>query len=249
MNLPEKRLQLLLTMQRNKTNFRTESTPKLQNLYYPTAYHSTNLESKSKGVTILLAKHCPFQVTDTLIDDKGNFLFLKGTCKGRRLTLANLYAPYTGRVSFFREIVQLLTGFQDGTLILGGDFNVPLNPLLDTSNGISSLPYSALRAIKTQLQTLLLHDTWRILFPDGKDYTFFSTPHNKYSRIVYLFISQNDLPILQRACIDPMFLSDHHSISIHIAFPETYSRSRSWKLDPCLLTNPSMAVEVERGIK
>lgn len=78
-------------------------------------------------------------------------------------------------------------------LILGGDFNVSLNSLQDTSNGAFSLPYKALRSIKSQLQDLLLHDSWRTLNPNGRDFTFFSNPHQWYSRIDYLFISQKDL--------------------------------------------------------
>lgn len=139
--------------------------------------------------------------------------------------------------------------FQEGILILGGDLNVPLNPLQDTSTGTYSLPYAALRSIKSQLQMLLLHDSWHFLNPNGRDYTFFSAPLNKYSRIDYLFISQNDLTILQHTSIDPMFLSDHHPILMTIAFPDIHPRPQSWKLDPALLTDPSVMAEVELHIK
>lgn len=134
-----------------------------------------------------MGKNCPLQITDTMTDNQGRFLFLKGSCKGRKLTLANIYAPNSGQVSFFKKFILKLTTFQEGTLILGGDFNVSLNPLLDTSNGNSSLPYSALKTIRTELQTLTLHDTWRTLYPYCKDFTFFSIPHDKYSRIYYFF--------------------------------------------------------------
>lgn len=123
LNTPEKRSQLLLSMQRNKadimflqeTHFHTDSTPKLRNHYFPTAYHSTNLLSKSKGVSILLAKHCPFQLIDTMTDEKGIFIFLKGSYMGRRLRLANIYAQNSRQVTFFRDITKSLTTFQEGT--------------------------------------------------------------------------------------------------------------------------------------
>lgn len=121
-----------------ETHFRTDLTPKLRNHYFPTAYHSTNLLPKSKGVSILLA------LIDSMTDEKGIFIFLKGSDMGRRLTLANIYIPNSRQVTFFCDITKSLTTFQEGTLILGGDFNIPLNPLLDTSNGKSSLPYAAL---------------------------------------------------------------------------------------------------------
>lgn len=113
--------------------------------------------------------------------------------------------PNMGQVSFFRSTLQKLSSFQEGLLVLGGDFNAPLNPLHDTSAGTSTMPYNALRAIKSQLQELSLHDSWRMLHPNVKDLTFYSAPHNQYSRLDYLFLSQRDLPMLITATIDPMF--------------------------------------------
>lgn len=124
-----------------------------------------------------------------------------------------------------------------------------MNPLQDTSTGTSSLPYAALRSIKSQLQDLLLHDSWRTLNPNNGDFTFFSVPHNWYSRIDYLFISQNDLPLLKSTFIDPMFLLDHHPIFMTISFPEIHDHPQSWRLNPSLLTDPSIAEQVKLCIK
>lgn len=257
LNTPEKRSKLLLNISRSKadivfvqeTHFRSDAIPKLRNPYYPTVYHASNPLHKSKGVSILIAKRCPFQITDTLVDQKGRYLFLKGSLFGKTITLANIYAPNIRQVPFFRTITDLLTNFQEGTLVLGGDFNAPLSPIQDTSTGTSSLPYTALKTIKSQLRCLLLHDTWRTKNPDGKDYTFYSIPHNRYSRIDYLFLSQTDLPLLHQTSIDPMFISDHHPISLTLKFPATSPRSNTWRLDLSLLTDPSIAAEIEKRLQ
>lgn len=76
----------------------------------------------------------------------------------------------------------------------------------------------ALRAINKQLQELTLHDTWRTLNPKEKDYTFYSNPHNRYSRLDYLFLSQRDLPMLLKTTIEPMFISHHYPIIMSIDF-------------------------------
>lgn len=256
LNIPEKRSQLLLSMHKNKadivflqeTHFRTSSIPKLSNYRFPTSIHASNNSTKSKGVSLLFAKNCPFHVTDTCIDSEARYLFVKGTLHGKRLTLANIYAPNTKQVPFFRSTLRKLTLFQDGILILGGDFNVPLNPLHDTSTGSSSLPYSALRAIKSQLTELSLHDSWRTLHPNEKDFTFFSTPHNRYSRLDYLFISQRDLPMLTTTTIDPMYLSDHHPISMTLAFSHTQPRHHIWRLDPSLLTDTATMTAIQQRL-
>lgn len=227
LNTPEKRSKLLLTMHRLKANviflqethFRSNNTPKLSNAQYPTVLHATNPLHKTKGVSILIAKNCPFQIKDSLIDTDGRYLFIKGSLHNKTITLANIYAPNKHQVPFFRSVTNSLTTFQEGTLILGGDFNVPLNPIQDTSSGASTLPYTALREIKSLLKKLLLHDTWRTMNPDVKDYTFYSTPHNRYSRLDYIFLTQNDLPQIHHTSIEPMTISDHHPISLSLRLP------------------------------
>lgn len=245
LNTPEKRSQLLTSLKHSKahivliqeTHFRTDSIPKLQNRYFPTSIHASNIEAKSKGVTTLISNQCPFLITDTLKDPLGRYLFIKGTLHQLPYTIANIYAPNKGQVAFFKTTLQLLASFQVGTLIVGGDFNIPLTPAMDTSNGSSFLTYRALRAIKLQLHNLLLHDTWRTMHPKTRDYTYFSPPHAKYSRLDHFFISQNDLTNLTNATIEPSILSDHNPISMTLQLATTNTKTRIWRLDSSLLTD------------
>lgn len=151
LNTPETRTQLL-TLQKTKahivfiqeTHFRSDNVPELQSNFFPTAYHASKEDSKSMGVSILISKHCPIQVLDIQRNDKGKYIFLKGSLHS----------------------LQHLTSFQTGILIVGGDFNVALSPSQDTSAGSYSMTYRALRAIKIQLSDLTLHDTWHTLHPN-----------------------------------------------------------------------------------
>ena len=137
LNTPEKRSRFLYTIQREKahlvliqeTHFRADSIPKLHSRFYPMAHHAANVEAKSRGVSILVSKHCPFQISDVQRDTSGRYLFLKGTLYGKSYTIANVYAPNSKQVSFMRDVFYQLTAFTSGTLIVGGDFNTPLSPL------------------------------------------------------------------------------------------------------------------------
>ena len=180
-----------------ETHFKTDRIPKWHVREFPSMFHATNSLAKTKGASILIAKHISLEITDTLIDKDGRYVFVKGSLWNTPLTLANIYAPNTAQVSFFREMSTILTSFQEGCLLLGGDFNLAINPIVDTSTGASSMPYKALKQVKKQLQDLSLHDTWRLLNPSGRDYSFFSTPHNRYSRLDYLFITQKDIHLLK----------------------------------------------------
>lgn len=120
-------------------------------------------------------------------------------------------------------------------LILGGDFNVPLTLLLDTSSGSSCLMYRTLRAIKTQLDLLTLHDSWRTLHPTVKDYTFYLPLHTKYSRIDFFLITQEDLIRLTDASIEPMVLSDHHPITMMLSWQGESLGRPVWRMDDSIL--------------
>lgn len=125
LNIPEKRSKLFYFLQRSKihvaliqeTHFRTDSIPKLYNHQFPLVYHASNTEAKSKGVSILISKQCPLQVTEVQRDSQGRFLFIKGTLHHRPVTIANIYAPNSQQVAFFRDTFQQLLSFQSGTLM------------------------------------------------------------------------------------------------------------------------------------
>ena len=157
LNSPEKRSALLRELKKGKSNFvllqethfKTHHVPKLTDSTFSRAIHATNDLAKSKGVTILIHKEAPFQLTDQQVDPEGRFVFIKGTYGGIPLTLANVYFPNRAHLTFCRQVIQQLQCFAVGCIVLGGDSNIPLNPLVDKSNSKSSIKYRTLRQIKT----------------------------------------------------------------------------------------------------
>lgn len=155
LNIPEKRRTLLKELKKGKprfvflqeTHFKTQQIPKMTDSFFTQAYHATNDLAKSKGVSILIGREASFELTDKLIDPEGRFIFLKGNCCGKPITLANVYFPNTAHLTFCRKIVGQLKDFGSGCIILGGDFNVPLNPLSDTSTGKTYITYKILKQI------------------------------------------------------------------------------------------------------
>lgn len=152
------------------------------------------------------------------------------------VTIANIYNTNTQQVGFFQQTLLKLSDFAKGMIILGGDFNAPLSPTLDSSTGTASLSYRALSQIKLQQSTLNLQG---ILHPADKDYTFYSTPHYKYSqnRLRYIFISQQDIPRLHSVTIEAMILSDHHPVTTSLCFRKPTHNTKICRLDPTLLSD------------
>lgn len=199
-----------------ETHFKDKNIPKLTDNIYTKAYHSTNPLAKTKGVSILLNKDAPFELKHQLIDPEGRYLFLKGTWEGSPITLANVYFPNTSHVPFCGKIIEELKWFAEGCVLLGGDFNIPLSPLRDTYSGHTHVSYRLLKRMKTLLQSLTLVDAWRSMHPSEKDFTFYSAPHKRYSRIDMIFVSQRDLGNLLAAEIGIIALSDHAPTAISV---------------------------------
>ena len=98
LNIPEKRSKLLLLLKKSKadiiflqeTHFKSNNCPTFTDKRFPLILHTTNPNSKSKGVSILISKYCPFQILDTKTDNEGRYLFVKGSLYNKPVTLANI---------------------------------------------------------------------------------------------------------------------------------------------------------------
>lgn len=256
LNIPERRSTLLRELKKGKpqfvflqeTHFKTNNIPKLTSPQFPRAFHATTPDSKSKGVTILIGRDTPFKLNEQLCDPEGRFVFLKGTYNDLPLTLANVYFPNKSHITFCQLIVRRLQEFADGCIILGGDFNVPLNPLLDTSNGRTCITYKILKKIKSLLHKLQLVDSWRFLNPDGRDYTHFSIPHNRYARLDCIFVPQRDLSKISAAKIGTQTISDHAPISLTLDLQNSSRRQQTWRLNTSLLSDPTLLPVITNNI-
>ncbi|CAH2316645.1 Hypothetical predicted protein, partial [Pelobates cultripes] len=192
-----------------ETHFHAPQAPKFSNRYYPTGYFAHNPSNKSKVVAILLSADIQFQLEAEVKDTEDRYLFLEGKIGDSRITPANLYLPNKGQKQFLTFALRTLETFGEGTIIIGGDFNAPLDPRTDTSKGTSKIPDHVLRGMRTLLSDHQLADFWRILHHADRDYTYYSAPHRSYSRIDYFFTQHRDLDTLISARIEPMTWSDH----------------------------------------
>lgn len=179
-----------------ETHFRENKFPILKNRFYPTVYHSTYSEAKSRRVSILISANLPWSLVEVLTDPLGRFLFLKGQIGGVRVTIANLYAPNCQQDTFIKKHLPTLRKFAKGQLIVGGDLNNPLLPAEDTSMSRSSITPGTRKAIHLVLHTSQLVDAWRLFHPGERDY-FYSRVHDSYWRIDYFLIPHNQLQAIK----------------------------------------------------
>ncbi|CAH2315277.1 Hypothetical predicted protein [Pelobates cultripes] len=156
---------------------------------------------------------------DRSTNPQGRYLFLKGKIQNRKYTFATLYVPNQNQAQHIRMTLYKLSSFTEGTLIVGGDLNVPLHPLLDSSTGHS----------------LRLVDCWRATHPADREYTHYSALHKRYERIDYLFLQQEQLSALQSTEIGTALWLDHGPVTLAMDSPQVRPATWTWRLQDSLL--------------
>lgn len=198
----------------HETHFRDDKLPVLKNTFFPMTYHSTFPTEKVRGAFILPSARIPWTHLDTWTDPEGRFILLKGVIGTVKVTLANFYVSNSQQDLFISWQLRALREFTEGHLILGGDFNIPLIPTEDTSSETSSILPGTWKQIAKSLHNAQLVDAWRIFHPDERDYTFFSAPHQVYSRINYFLIPHTQLHAIRDTSIGSITWTDHAPVMI-----------------------------------
>lgn len=93
------------------------------------------------------------------------------------VTLVNLYLPNANHSVFLELALAKLGEFTEGAVIVGGNMNLTLDPVLDASRNASHISYEVLKQVKKNFHAFHLVDIWRIVHPNQRDYTFYSHPH------------------------------------------------------------------------
>lgn len=147
-----------------------------------------------------------------------------------------MYAPPCSSKEFYKRIFDLLAFESAGVTICAGDFNMTLNPGLDTTNQKRKITATE-RWIKKRIQDLGLIDVWRHFHNRERQYAFYSSRHNVYSRIDYLFMHNSDRHRLKECEINPRDLSDHSTVYLKLHL-DSRPKSTIWRLNVGMLNDP-----------
>ena len=98
----------------------------------------------SRGVAILVRNTLDFTLKSVQSDEEGRFLCLEAIIQDQLFLLINIYTPNTSteQTSFFRKLSDLINSdelYEQCKIIIGGDFNVTLDPSKDFSGGNPAL--------------------------------------------------------------------------------------------------------------
>ena len=194
----------------------------------------------SCGTAILISNKANCTVLSTIPDPQGRFIISKVQVDDKVYVLVNIYAPNKDKdsVQFFRKLFTMLqTNNLDSeeNIILGGDFNCPLNPILDKRGGIMIPRKSAVDSIESLQNELDLVDIWRVKNLQTKSYTWSQKSPTILCRLDYWLISNNLCDFVNSTDIIPAIKTDHAAIGLVLGEIGEVKGPGMWKMNASLL--------------
>ena len=194
----------------------------------------------SCGTAILINNKANCSVLHTIPDPLGRFIISKIKVDDKVYVLVNIYAPNKDKesVQFFRKLhtlLQIENLDSEENIILGGDFNCPLNPNLDKRGGIMIPRKSVVNSIECVQNELDLVDIWRVKNPETRSYTWSQKSPTILCRLDFWLISNNLCDFVNSTDIIPAIRTDHAAISLILGEIGEAKGPGMWKMNVSLL--------------
>ena len=200
--------------------------------------HGDNL---SRGVAILFSNKNVVVSQSIYSDPNGRIIIIEATLKDISLTLVNIYAPNKDSPMFFKELFQKLDLCEQCDKVIGGDFNVVMDPVADRHNCRESHT-SAMKTLNNYVSLLDYNDVWRTLHTETKEYTWRRKKFkgsNEYicARLDYFLVTQSICGRVTKAEHCSGLKSDHLMITLNIRTDTPIRGKGFWKHNAKLLEN------------
>ena len=208
----------------------------------------------SKGVMILLRNNIKAEIIKYKADYKGRFIVSNMKVNDKNFVLINVYAPNrdNDQINFYADLDKVLDSEieNDSTLILGGDWNVVLDPDKDKRGGStdSAIKRNVRENVKFLLEKYALSDIWRIKNPKKARFTYRQKTPLIQSRLDYWTISENTADFVEDCEIITSPSPDHSAITLHIKnIPEKNRGPGLWKFNNSLLEDETYVKNIKHN--
>ena len=134
-------------------------------------------------------------------------------------------------------------------IIVGGDFNCPINPIIDKKGGLLTPRKLVVDSIKCFQDNFDLIDIWPVKNPGVKSFTWSQKSPRIFCRLVYWLISNNLQDLVISTDICPAIKTDHAAIIIEVGLKDNQVKGpRLWKMNCAILDEESYINEVTQKI-
>ena len=193
-------------------------------------------KSNSRGVAILLSSNFEYQVLSFKKDTGGNFVNVLLKLSTMTLNLTSLYGPNSDNPNFFNQIQNLVASESGDYDIICGDFNLVLNPHMDTFNYKHINNPNARQKVLNMIDDLNLSDIYRQFHPTTRRYTWRRKNPVKQARLDFFLASSSILDIVKGCDVKLSYRSDHSMIELELILNHFVKGKGIWKFNNSLLS-------------
>ena len=199
-------------------------------------------------MAILIKKNFEYQILDSYYDNSKNIISVDLKLENATLKVINIYGPNIDSPWFYENLNDLVKNNHLDYTIVCGDFNLVLNPNMDSHNYKAINNPRALARLLDMISEQNLKDTFRLLQPSTRRYTWRRKIPIKQARLDYFLCSDNLCDHIKSSVIKPGYRSDHSIIELKIILCNFKRGRGTWKLNCSLLENKEYLIMVNNLI-
>ena len=207
-------------------------------------------DSAARGVCILLGKNFPGKVMDHYHDNQGRFSGIKIEVEDKLIAVGNVYAPNSDNPDYFVEVINYMQAMNDADItILGGDFNLVMNPKLDRLS--TETNHKDSHAILLQfMENTELCDIWRVQHPEERLFSWCRQGKfgNQASRIDMILLSQSHADLITESSISYGHHTDHSLITSVLRLDNFERGPGVWKFNNEFLNEENFCEGMQSNI-
>ena len=167
--------------------------------------------------------------------------------KKLKVKLINIYAPNKDNPDFFKKVGNIIESNKMDYAFLAGDFNITLNPHLDSYNRQLNNP-SARNEMLSIINKYNLCDMFRLNHQNEKHYTWRRKNPVKQARLDYFIVSRPFSDLVSNCSIRPSYRSDHSILELSITVCKFRQGKQVWKFNNSFLKDKEYLIKINNII-
>ena len=203
----------------------------------------------SAGIGILISPNVSAEIIahKNILDGRIQTLNIK--INEKEILLINIYAPNDNQGNFFNTLNNLIIEQNHETMVIGGDFNIVLNPAKDKKNGNIDRNKRIIEQVNNMNSSNDLTDVWRVLNPDSLNYTWHSNNNPPiFCRLDYFLVSNNILNNITKCKITHGYKSDHSIVYFDINMENHTKGPGYFKLNSSILLENDYQTNIKNTV-
>ena len=217
-------------------------------------------EDNARGAAALI--NLDANIKNTFNDKQGRIAAITTTYKEKKLGIISVYAPNTDKsheaqrayVKHLMELERIIDMVKKDSdfIIVGGDFNLILDPKIDAEKSSATTHDILIEEIQDMLSRCELTDAIRTLYPNKRLHTYAPGGENKkkvYRRLDHFYVSDNLAPFLDSVEFKYCHFSDHKAVTLNLKFKNDIKRRTIWRHNDEMLKIPEYIRFIESEYK